>query len=341
MKSGRAGEEEAEASTPWVFAMGERRFRVPATFQHPGGEHWMERYAGKDIRHLFEGGHEDGGVEVAHRHSASARRFLERFEVEQASTSSAADDEGERPRPRGRVEVVNGVAIDFDKPLVFQVGKLEDNYQEWVHRPELGKPRFFESEICEQLSKTNWWVVPLVWIPVAAYLSLLSHRRCREDGGGSEAMMSMCFVFGVFFWSLVEYSVHRFMFHVMTSTYWWNTFHFLFHGCHHKFPMDDMRLVMPPAGALPIVLMVYAVESAMFGPLLAPVTLAGTLSGYMAYDLLHYHCHFSEFTNKVEWLRRIRSSHMDHHYRDSTTGFGISSPTWDVLMNTHHKKTRE
>ena len=55
----------------------------------------------------------------------------------------------------------------------------------------------------------------------------------------------------------------------------------------------------------------------------------------MAYDMLHYHCHFSEFTHKYDWLRRIRSSHMDHHYRDFESGFGISTPLWDIVLATH------
>jgi dihydroceramide fatty acyl 2-hydroxylase len=236
-------------------------------------------------------------------------------------------------------------AIDRNEPLLFKVGKLREKYQDWVHRPEPGKPRFFQNDICENLSKTNWYVIPLVWLPVVVYLSRLSHQRwCggEADGYGCHsALLWFCFLFGTLFWSLVEYAVHRFLFHVKTSSYWLNTLHFLFHGCHHKFPMDNMRLVMPPLGALPIVLMVYGVEYLMFGKELAPVTLSGTLTGYMCYDMLHYHCHFSDFTNRFHWLKKVRSSHMDHHYRDSESGFGISTPLWDVILTTHRLSNKK
>ncbi|UPR02025.1 sterol desaturase [Chloropicon primus] len=361
---GREEGDTSASSTPsasWRFTIRERRYCVPKDFQHPGGQGWMRQHTGKDISHLFPSG-TDGGVDgegcgksAVHFHSSAAVRLLERFhrlEKEQSERGDAEGSEVDKKDGAGsKVEVVNGVSIDLCKPLVFQVGKLRENYQKWVHKPELGKPRFFRSEFCEQLSKTNWWVVPLVWIPVSIYLVFLSLWRCEGlvgtgDGLGSvinkrgnlAAILLICFVFGTLFWSLVEYAVHRFMFHVDTSSYWCNTLHFMFHGCHHKFPMDDMRLVMPPAGALPIVLMVYAVEYLFFGAYLAPVVLAGTLTGYMVYDMIHYHCHFSEFTNRIEWLRQIRSSHMDHHYRDFTKGFGISTPTWDFVLSTQRSK---
>ena len=218
---------------------------------------------------------------MVHRHSEAARHLLQRFathgrllgEDEKPSSSSSLEDhrqkqqqqklnskrevkrerEGERRESFGIVSSqakteaeaeaeYNSiqVAIDRGEPLLFQVGKLKDKYQDWVHRPEHGKPRFFQSEICENLSKTNWYIIPLVWVPVVIFLSRLSHQRC-EGSASCYSALWFCFIFGTLFWSLVEYSVHRFIFHVKTSSYWFNTLHFLFHGCHHKFPMDDMR----------------------------------------------------------------------------------------------------
>jgi len=344
----------SSASVPkssFTFLIDETTYCVPVDFQHPGGKEWLRKFDGKDISKLFA--EEDYNREESdarkdrrsrsrrssrniHRHSSSARKLLQKFAVGDLKVSQEARED-KSPSPADKEGEKESLQIDFGKPMVFQVGKLEEKYQEWVHRPELGKPRFFKSEFCEQLSKTNWWVVPIVWIPVIIYCYWMSLQRC-EGNARCEGKLLACFVFGTLFWSLVEYSVHRFLFHVNTSSYWWNTFHFIFHGCHHKFPMDDMRLVMPPAGALPIVFMVYAVEFLMLGYELAPVTLAGTLSGYVVYDMIHYHCHFSEFTNKYDWLRSIRSSHMDHHYRDFTRGFGISTNTWDVILNTNRRR---
>jgi sterol desaturase/sphingolipid hydroxylase (fatty acid hydroxylase superfamily) len=35
----------------------------------------------------------------------------------------------------------------------------------------------------------------------------------------------------------------------LAEDYWGITTHFLFHGCHHKYPLDPSRLVFPPLPA--------------------------------------------------------------------------------------------
>ena len=47
-------------------------------------------------------------------------------------------------------------------------------------------------------------------------------------------------------WTLGEYLIHRFGFHVETETIPGNFYHFFAHGAHHLFPMDKTRLTFPP-----------------------------------------------------------------------------------------------
>ena len=61
----------------------------------------------------------------------------------------------------------------------------------------------------------------------------------------------LCFVFGNFMWTLLEYGFHRFLFHVdyyLPDHPKFLMIHFLLHGIHHYMPMDkyvyeDARLV--------------------------------------------------------------------------------------------------
>ncbi|KAI5003348.1 hypothetical protein ZWY2020_030508 [Hordeum vulgare] len=136
--------------------------------------------------------------------------------------------------------VVQEFAVDLDKPLVFQVGPLEEHYQEWVHQPIVSKegPRFFANDTMEFLTRTKWWAVPVIWLPVVCWLfakSILMGHTIQE--------LILMALFGVFVWTLIEYSLHRFLFHIETKSYWSNTAHYLIHGCHHKHPMDSLRLV--------------------------------------------------------------------------------------------------
>lgn len=64
--------------------------------------------------------------------------------------------------------------------------------------------------VCLQaLMKTLWWVVPIVWLPVVCWCQLLAIQR----GLPFEKLITTMPV-GLFIWSFVEYSLHRFLFHV-------------------------------------------------------------------------------------------------------------------------------
>lgn len=87
------------------------------------------------------------------------------------------------------------------------------------------------------------------------------------------------FIFGTFMWTLIEYSIHRWVFHYKPGkAVIWKQFHFLIHGLHHKVrfnqpknhhvcsddckyffqvPFDELRLVFPPIPALFLMSILY------------------------------------------------------------------------------------
>jgi sterol desaturase/sphingolipid hydroxylase (fatty acid hydroxylase superfamily) len=103
-------------------------------------------------------------------------------------------------------------------------------------------------------------VVPTIWLPIAAYIGL---RSLLQFGGiplasfkadpylplglvsslPTEAYLktTLCFFFGNFIWTLLEYGFHRFLFHVdfyLPDHPKFLMIHFLVHGIHHYMPMD-------------------------------------------------------------------------------------------------------
>lgn len=46
--------------------------------------------------------------------------------------------------------------MDWQKPLLWQVGYLGEKYDEWVHQPVDRPIRLFHSDFFEFLSKTAW-----------------------------------------------------------------------------------------------------------------------------------------------------------------------------------------
>jgi len=112
--------------------------------------------------------------------------------------------------------VAEKYVVDLNKPLVSQVGHLGEAYDDWVHQPIVSKegPRFFESNILEFFTRTVWWVIPIVWVPVASWFISNSVRM-----GLACPRVALLVVIGIFVWTFAEYMLHRFLFHVKTKSY--------------------------------------------------------------------------------------------------------------------------
>lgn len=136
------------------------------------------------------------------------------------------------------------------------------------------------------MTRTPWWTIPTLWLPVVCWLISSSIKN-----GLPPYHLATSLIAGVCFWTLLEYSLHRFLFHMKTTGYWFvsfltltchfscqneatsldslkiscrgNTIHYLLHGCHHKHPMDGLRLVFPPA-ATAIVLVPVRMQNTIF-----------------------------------------------------------------------------
>ncbi|KAL3616818.1 Dihydroceramide fatty acyl 2-hydroxylase fah2 [Castilleja foliolosa] len=219
--------------------------------------------------------------------------------------------------------------VDLDKPLVFQVGHLGEAYQEWVHQPIVSKetPRFFENDVLEFFTRTAWWVIPLVWLPVVCYFISLS-----VNIGLANNEVATAIVCGIIIWTLLEYNLHRFLFHMNTTSYWANTLHYLVHGCHHKHPMDGLRLVFPPAAAAILAVPLWGMIKLFASASYAPAVFGGGLLGYVFYDCTHYYLHYGKPLKGVS--HQLKRNHMEHHFRIQDKGFGITSNFWDRVFGT-------
>ena len=93
-----------------------------------------------------------------------------------------------------------------------------------------------------------------------------------------------------------------------------------------------MVLVMPPSVSVPLALVFYAAFVLVLGLPAAPALGAGFLAGYLAYDMTNYHVHHHRPRTRAG--RRLRESHMRHHFQDETCGFGVSAPYWDRVFGT-------
>ncbi|KAK4491550.1 hypothetical protein RD792_002302 [Penstemon davidsonii] len=111
-----------------------------------------------------------------------------------------------------------------------------------------------------------------------------------------------------------------------------NTIHYLVHGCHHKHPMDSLRLVFPPAATAIILFLLYNLIKLVAPAPYSPALAGGVLLGYVMYDCTHYYLHHGKPSKGVS--NNLKRYHMNHHYRIQDKGFGITSDFWDRIFAT-------
>jgi 4-hydroxysphinganine ceramide fatty acyl 2-hydroxylase len=214
---------------------------------HPGGGDLILEYGGKDVTQILKD-------EDSHTHSESAYEILEEnfvgFVATEKLTNGAAKSKNsdqtlpstqegisgsEENSPVAGVYASTGMSsaadleketdlvgdykkhkfLDLNKPLLMQVwfgGFSKEFYLEQVHRPRHYKggasaPLF--GNFLEPLSKTPWWVIPIVWGPPVAYGTYLASFGCSSIYEEA-AYWSL----GLFLWTIVEYVLHRFLFHL-------------------------------------------------------------------------------------------------------------------------------
>ena len=113
-------------------------------------------------------------------------------------------------------------------------------------------------------TRTVWYVVPIFWAPIAIYLFLRSVFQFTGPLPGffsnptlplsqlskvptdSFVKTGLCFLVGNIIWTMLEYGMHRFLFHIdeyLPDKPAFLTLHFLMHGIHHYLPMDRCVVV--------------------------------------------------------------------------------------------------
>jgi sterol desaturase/sphingolipid hydroxylase (fatty acid hydroxylase superfamily) len=190
--------------------------------------------------------------------------------------------------------------------------------------------RVFKADWFERIFATAHPIVPGVfWGPIIAGCTYATVTDSRFKLGSAVSH----FVLGFLLWTLLEYLLHRFVFHLVPDgTFDSKLKQFMVHGYHHEFPNDRLRVVAPLLLSLPIAGVILCVYLLLFGRYDFWMCFAGTAAGYIAYDWTHYYTHhFRPTTRLGKFLRRY---HMEHHYRDSESHFGISSPLWDWVFGT-------
>ncbi len=194
-----------------------------------------------------------------------------------------------------------------------------------------GTRTLFSNPLLEKLTRTHIAIPLVIFTMISA--SLIYYGISNELISAIQA--PLLFISGLLTFTLIEYIMHRFVFHLSPRTEKQEKFAYTVHGVHHDYPKDKDRLAMPPPLSLLLSFLFFLFYQLIMGDLVYGF-LPGFLMGYAAYLWVHYMVHaFKPPQNafKVLWIH-----HGLHHYKDQHNAFGVSSPFWDVIFGTMPKK---
>jgi sterol desaturase/sphingolipid hydroxylase (fatty acid hydroxylase superfamily) len=144
-------------------------------------------------------------------------------------------------------------------------------------------------------------------------------------------LIGILFVSGFLIFTLIEYFVHRYVFHMEPDTEIKEKIQYNFHGVHHEYPKDKGRLAMPPV----LSVLLAAILLYVFHFVIGEYTFAflpGFVMGYASYLFVHYAVH--AYQPPKNFLKILWINHSIHHYKDHNKAFGVSSPLWDFVFRT-------
>jgi len=289
---------------------------------HPGGSEILEPYYGKNATDVFR----DTNV---HYHSTAATHLLKKFIIGYVRDCKSENDiklESSFKRD------ASDFGVDLKKGLVTQIsGLTAENYEAFVHNvlvmegPSL---KYFDHPMLEFFTRSPWYCVPLVWIPVVVALFY------NAVTFGLPKWTIPLFIFtGPFTWNFLEYELHKNLFHMKPNNYFTRLLHFVLHGYHHIYPMDHLRLTFPPIPAAMLGVVIWFSSGLFLLPYYMSFSiLGGIISGYIYYDLMHYYLHHAP--PKFLLAKELKVHHLYHHYKDESYNYGISMWLFDYLFKT-------
>lgn len=199
-------------------------------------------------------------------------------------------------------------------------------------KPDLqaSSPRFFHRELSERLTRAHWASPYLLWAgPIAACLAF-------GTAAYGPATLLLLVAGGWLVWTFVEYWLHRGFFHLRPDGPARRVTSFIVHRHHHVAPGDRARLVATPLYSGGLALLLLGLYTGLAGRDARWPLLAGSLLGYLAYELAHYGAHHRRPRTAIG--RALRRRHLRHHFTDPTRDFGISSPLWDLVFRTRSSR---
>jgi 4-hydroxysphinganine ceramide fatty acyl 2-hydroxylase len=170
------------------------------------------------------------------------------------------------------------------------------------------------------------------WIFPALAVAVLVGAHQYEPTSRAEDLLWLLPI-GIFVWTLIEYGLHRFVFHVDISNQAIRRIVNGSHIEHHQAPRDGERILVQTAYAIGVSTMLGAAITVLCRDLFWTAgILTGIWMGFLYYEAVHYRVHMTAGSGLLLTLQR--RAHFYHHFHNANRCFGVTTPLWDYVFGT-------
>jgi 4-hydroxysphinganine ceramide fatty acyl 2-hydroxylase len=169
--------------------------------------------------------------------------------------------------------------------------------------------------------------------PLLAILLISVSRMIEPERHTSELVWLL--PIGMFVWTLLEYGLHRFIFHIDFKFQNPKTAELVnsSHLNHHAMPRDPDKLLVRPGYGLTVSAILFGLAYLVSGSFFSTSgIMAGIWAGFLYYEAVHYRVHLTAAPSG--FIARQRRAHFYHHFTNREKCFGVTSPLWDYVFRT-------
>ena len=176
--------------------------------------------------------------------------------------------------------------------------------------------------IAVKTTKLGYFAEFLLFPPLVLISTALAFHSSSPP---SPVTWAAVYCLGLAGWTLLEYFLHRFIFHHAP-------FLSRLHERHHNNPQELMGTPVWASVSLGLI-GVASLSWVILGFNLATAATAGMATGYLWYVFVHHTTHHWQ-PRSGSYLYRVRLRHAQHHYMSDSGNFGVTSGAWDFVFGT-------
>ncbi len=191
----------------------------------------------------------------------------------------------------------------------------------------------YQQRILKGMYIDNPTVQYIVYIPLIIAAMVYGMVSC----GITWWECALAFLASAGFWTVFEYTMHRYFFHANPKRQWLRKFLYSIHWGHHEYPNDGRIMLVNPLVSVPTAGLLYLIFYLVAGAYVHPF-MAGVMSIYLLYDWFHFAAHNKNYNHW--WFQLMKRHHLKHHYQDSTKNYGFTSTIWDKALDTELESSK-